>query len=74
MIFDLTASITTCFDLMIDSKHNIIDVELELKLIANFSNLNDLKNLLNLIFDCDLKTTTISCSIVFLRRRQLSLF
>ena len=55
----------TTFDLIIDSKHNIIDVEFELKLIANFSNLNDLKNLFNLIFDCDLKTTTISCSIVF---------
>ena len=55
----------TTFDLIIDSKHNIIDVELELRLIANSSNLNDLKNLLNLIFDCDLKMTTISCSVVF---------
>ena len=37
------------FDLMIDSKRNIIDIEL--KLFVNFSNLNDLKNCFVLIFD-----------------------
>ena len=37
------------FDWIIDSKHCFI--EIELNLLANFSDLNDLKNLLNLIFD-----------------------
>ena len=44
----------TTFDLMIDSKFDFIDVEFELKLIVNSSNLNDLK----LIFARNLKLTT----------------
>ena len=48
---------TTC-DLMINSKSDIVDVEL--KLIVNFLDLNDLKNLLNLILKRDLKLTTTS--------------
>ena len=48
-------------DLIIDSKIISIEIEIKLKLIVNFSNLNDLKDLLNLILKRDLKlTTTIS--------------
>ena len=43
------------FDLTINSKFDLIDIEL--KLILNFSNLNDLKNL---IFDFDSKLSTTS--------------
>ena len=51
-------------DSIANSRHCFI--EIELNLLANFSNLNDLKNLLNLIFDVDLRlTTTTSCFIVF---------
>ena len=39
----------TTFDLMIDSRFDIVDVEL--KLIVNFSNLNDLRNSLDLNFE-----------------------
>ena len=50
------------------SSFNLIEIELELKSIVNFSDLNDLKNLLNLILKRDLKLTTTSTifnSIVF---------
>ena len=54
----------TTFDLMIDSKYNIIDVEFELKLIVNFSYLNDLKHL-TFVSDSELTTTSIFDSITF---------
>ena len=110
MIVFFVSNSTTIFDLMIDSKHDFVDVDvneidrekinfelfeidiefelttkkifnwitisnfdsieikLELKSIVNFSKLNDLKNLLNLILKRDLKLTTTSTifnSIVF---------
>ena len=42
------------------SNFDLIEIELELKLIVNFSNLNNLKNLLNMILKRDLKLTTTS--------------
>ena len=53
------------FDLIIDSKHDIVDIEL--KLIVNFSDLKNLKDLI-LIFNSELtmtSTTMIFCSITF---------
>ena len=51
-------AIRTTSDWIIDTKLDFIDVELELKLLVNFSNLNDLKNSLNLNFEFCLRTTT----------------
>ena len=76
MISDLIVSITVCLTIETDiefefamrktfSNFDLIEIKFELKLIANFSNLNDLKNLLNSIFDCVSRlTTTISCFII----------
>ena len=55
----------TTFDLIIDSKRNLIDIDVKLKLIVNFLNLNDLKNFFALIFDSKLTTTSTFYLIVF---------
>ena len=47
----------TTFDLMIDSKFNIVDVEL--KLIVNFSNLNDSEKLRDMIFEFCLRAAIV---------------
>ena len=67
LIFEIEIEFATktTFDLMIRSKRNLIDIDIKLKLIVNFSNLNNLKNCFALIFDLKLTTTLIFCSIVF---------
>ena len=65
----------TIFDLMIDSRFRSIEIEFELKLIAYSSNLNDLTDLLNLIFDCDLKTiffVSITICLIFVFDSKLT--
>ena len=48
MIVFFASSSRTASDLIIDSKIDLIDVELKLKLIVNSSNLNDLNSVRNL--------------------------
>ena len=57
--------IISSFDWISDSKYDSIDFEFELKLIVNFSNLNDSENLLDVIFEFYLKIITTFCFIVF---------